>query len=530
MAFRRQDIPKTTRKGTDGERRRLYPRYLRDGSVLPKIDLATAYLDGMVGRRRAELSPDAVVELFGDPKLARCILSCLADTYRYRTPAIREIAGEDVATRLAAWDLLTSADLRHHVYTALQRDERGCARPDGRADFLLKVAEPLGVDGVLLDRLLHLDAERNALLARTGERPEAEDVVARYNAMLTLSVLRQASSITLHLPRLDGTMLETICARLDVEWQRTPDGGVRLVGRRDAHGTWSRFGGRLARCAVQLFIVCPGEPEGEATVHLNSEPLRFVLDRNVVASVRPKQRASAGAAGTIRATQLFDDLLAYRRRWSIDGWTFRRAMEPLVVKGSLVLPEMLCVRGDLTVAVVAVEQGQVEAIAAIEAVDQQRPVIALGLQPGTTTCPAIATGSAEALLRLLETEVDEAEPGQTPMRLVAAELAFDGWVGVTRLDELFQGEDEMRIRLMPLTEDGEAAFVPGFGLCRTMLLDDLRDQHLCGPVEIPYLRAAIADRFGDGPAADALTLHLLSAGAFVPGRQARGEPTEARAA
>jgi hypothetical protein len=72
MAFRRQDIPRTTRKSEEGGPRRLYPRYIRDLAPLPKIELAIAYLDEMVGRRRADLSPDVILDLFGDLKLARC--------------------------------------------------------------------------------------------------------------------------------------------------------------------------------------------------------------------------------------------------------------------------------------------------------------------------------------------------------------------------------------------------------------------------------------------------------------------------
>src|SRR3712207_2728638 len=100
MAFRRQDIPKTTRKGEEGQPRRLYPRFAKDRTLLPKVELAIGYLDGMVGRRRGDLSPDVVLELFGDPKPARCILACLADSYRYRTPAIAEVVGDRKSTRL----------------------------------------------------------------------------------------------------------------------------------------------------------------------------------------------------------------------------------------------------------------------------------------------------------------------------------------------------------------------------------------------------------------------------------------------
>src|SRR3712207_9307945 len=102
MAFRRQDIPKTTRKGEEGEPRRLYPRFAKDRALLPKVELAIASLDGMVGRRRGHLSPDLVLELLVDPKLVRCILACLADRYRHRTPELAEVDREAAAEALAA--------------------------------------------------------------------------------------------------------------------------------------------------------------------------------------------------------------------------------------------------------------------------------------------------------------------------------------------------------------------------------------------------------------------------------------------
>ncbi len=100
MAFRRQDIPKTSRKGKDGAPRRIYPRFIRDQTMLPKVGLAIDYLEGMIGRKRSELSPDVILDLFGDPKLARCMLSCLAESYCYRSLDIAEVVA---MTRRSPW-------------------------------------------------------------------------------------------------------------------------------------------------------------------------------------------------------------------------------------------------------------------------------------------------------------------------------------------------------------------------------------------------------------------------------------------
>ena len=221
MAFRRQDIPKTTRKGKDGAPRRLYPRFIRDQSMLPKIGLAIDYLEGMIGRKRSDLSPDVILDLFGDPKVARCMLSCLAERYRYRSLEFSEVIGKEAALALAGWDLHEPADVRALVYHTANASYDGFVCAADRSRFLDEIATPMGLSGVQLDTLLTLDAEQNQQLVRVGLVPEAVDIVARYNANLLASVLRYALSIDICTPGLERTTVEAVLARCDVEARRS---------------------------------------------------------------------------------------------------------------------------------------------------------------------------------------------------------------------------------------------------------------------------------------------------------------------
>ncbi|MEA2523137.1 MAG: hypothetical protein QOF73_364 [Thermomicrobiales bacterium] len=511
MAFRRQDIPKTTRRGKDGEPRRIYPRYLRDASYLPKIELAIGYLDGMVGRKRGDLSPDAVLDLFGDPKVARCVLTCLSDTYRYRTPEFAEVVGEDAAMRLAGWDLLTAADVRDLVYRSLNDRHQGVVDPAERASFLKNVGETLGVDEDALDQLLHLDAERNAILIRAGERPKAEDVVARYNALLTFSLLRQSSTIELELPGLPTTTVEAVCARWDVTCRRTGTGtdAWRLSGRRDALGSWARFGVKLARCAAHLLMLAPETPGGLATVHLGDQTSRFVIEAKAAATLRPKNRAVAGPDGLIRAAILADELSASRRGSNDNGrgWTVRRAMEPTVLDDAVVLPELLFVRGQTVVSLVVADQPKSQsATAAIRRAHAMRPIAAYGSVSDLGDIPVV--GTAADVWSLLERLDAASAPSATPVERLRDELVATGWVKDDRVVDVLGGDAPKRIK--PLVEDGEAAHVPGFGLCRISVLDEWGDRYLTGEVDVRLLREELAAQVGDIASADALTLHLLS--------------------
>ena len=522
MAFRRQDIPKTTRKGEEGEPRKLYPRFAKDRTLLPKVDLAIGYLDGMVGRRRGDLSPDVVLELFGDPKLARCVLACLAESYRYRTPEIAEVVGEEAAETLAAWDLLTPADVRGHVYRAANARCGGFVADAERAVFLTEVAGTLGLEAAQLEELLHLDAERNALLIRVGPRPRAEDVLARYNATLALSVLRHASEVTLELPGLDAPTIETVCTRHGVGWRRLGTEAVRLSGRRNALGAWGQFGTRVARCTLQLILLAPGTPSGRATVHLNDQAVSFALDGFAIGALRPKLRAVAGVDGVVRGAVLTDEVAALRRKAGsgTNGWTMRRAPEPIVVEGAIVLPELVFARGQTAVAVVPVPDGagRASALAALEQARATRPVVALGAADGTAVPalrPAGTRPDASALVALLDEAADGQVGGETPLGVVADEVLSIGWVGAGRLAEVLGDRGDLATRVQPLTAEGETVFVPGFGLCRVSLLEDLLDRITSGPLDVAAVRTEVAARVGAGPGADALTLHLLSRHAVV---------------
>jgi predicted nuclease of restriction endonuclease-like RecB superfamily len=512
MAFRRQDIPKTTRKPEEGGPRRIYPRFLRDRAILPKVDLAIDYLDSMVGRRRGELSADMLLELFGDPKLSRCLLSCMNEHYVYRTPEIADVTGAETAAALMKWGICTSADLRGHLYLAANASQDGFVAGDDREPFFAEAGEVLGLSAAQIEELIHLDAERNAQLIRIGLRPRAEDVVARYNALLVLSVLRHASTIALDLSGLSMETVSTVCARHDVSWFIADSGHIRLAGRRSAVGTWSGFGSRLARCALQLLLFCPRTPTGEAKVHFGDQTYRFVIDAKCAGVIRPKLRVAADPHGISAAAALADELVVHRRESEdLAGWRVRRWPEPVVVDDALILPELAFTYGQVTVAALPVPAGRefANAIAALQQVNRARPVVALGLRGRIQSVPSVSGFDAEELGVLLAEISQAADSTPGVLERVEDELAVAGWLSNQRLEELLLGRADLESSVAPLISQG-MVFVQGFGLCRSDLLEELSTSLTIGLVDIAAVRTIVAARVGDAPGADALTLYLLS--------------------
>jgi hypothetical protein len=512
MAFRRQDIPKTTRKPEEGGPRRIYPRYLRDRAILPKVDLAIDYLDNMVGRRRGDLTPDLLLDLFGDPKLARCLLACTGEHYVYRTSEFADAIGSEAAAALMTWGICTPADLRGHLYLAANAGRGGFVSDTERAAFFAETGEALGLSGGQVEELIHLDAERNAVLVRVGPRPKAEDVVARYNVQLSLSVLRHASVMSLDLPGLPAWALAAVCSRHEVAYQWLEDGQVRLFGRKSAMGTWSGFGARLARCAAHLILLCPKTPAGEAKVHFGEQTYRFQIDAKCVSAIRPKLRTAATVDGMLATSALADELTAHRRETGeLSGWRVRRWPEPVVVDGAIVIPELAFIRGQVTVAAAPVPSGTecATAMATLQAVNRVRPVLALGLHETLSGVPSVAGFEPAEIAAFLDEIALAADAEPTSIDLVADELESTGWLLTERLQSILKTPADLESALLPIIGP-DALFVPGFGLCRAALINELRAPLAGGPIDISQLRRHVAATVGESPSADALTLYLLS--------------------
>src|SRR6185295_4056925 len=105
MSFKTADFKKTTR--TAGGERLLYPYQIRDDRYTASIGYAITYYERMVGRRRAEFEAETLLEFFGDARLARGLVACLARTYAWREQTFSEALGEQSAQALRRVGLTT---------------------------------------------------------------------------------------------------------------------------------------------------------------------------------------------------------------------------------------------------------------------------------------------------------------------------------------------------------------------------------------------------------------------------------------
>ena len=355
MAFPLKDVRFTTRRG-DADEPTLYPRLLRDRSVLPKVDIAIQYFESMLGSERRELDPEALVHFFGDHKLARCMVAALARGYRYRPRELEQVVTRTALRRLRRAGIDSPRRLRLALFDRVNGSGRGFLARDERGAQLSQLEAELGLRRGELERLLYLDAEEHAVLTRVGAPPRPADVVAQYNFGVLATLLRHAELVELALadphPRAIA-VVGRLCAANDVDGSAVPSGSllrIRLRGRQDALGGWTRHGRKLARTVVEVLERGRGTTiDGLATVRIRERRARLRLTAELLdvlggapapsigwdeADAEPGPPAAAAVAG-----------VAGLARGARGGWSVRRSPDAEAWAAGVIVPDLLLRRG-----------------------------------------------------------------------------------------------------------------------------------------------------------------------------------------
>jgi predicted nuclease of restriction endonuclease-like RecB superfamily len=363
MAFRINDFKKTVRG--QGPARQVYPFQIRDDRFTSAIAFTINYFERMAGRRRADFEADALLEFFGDPKLARGIVACLNRSYSWRMPTFRERLGERPAALLREAGIDRPIDLRMRLYGLANGRFGGFLSPGERPEALGVLCELIDSTGVLQPELIEqgltLDGEEQRVLVQVGTTPTPGEIIARYNFHSLDTALINAEEIQLSLVGDIWALIRSIHNlarryRLSYRFQEGPRTlfdqrlTVVLSGGRDALGEARRAGRRLARALLRLLSTHPGCIEqGEATLHLGGRNALLRLDQRVLSTL--------GALPEIGAVvgEMWDEDpgAAFRQAWGraflanrTGGWRLRRDPEPLVGVGGLIVPDFAARRGN----------------------------------------------------------------------------------------------------------------------------------------------------------------------------------------
>jgi hypothetical protein len=480
MALRLQDLCKTTRRAAGSGLPRLFPRVLGDERLDARLGMAIRFFETHLGRSQAELDAEALMTLFGDHRLARGLLRCLARSYRYCGRPLAEVLGTERAAALTARGLGTPRDLRALVYRRANQ-AGGFVNPAQRSDFLGHLVD--GLEPSELERVLWLDAPDQAVLVRHGPVPTAADVRACYNVQVLETLLSTAPESRFALCG-NPADVEAVAARHGVQ-ARIEGATVTLYGRPDAVGVWTRQGARVARTALILLASRALGP-GVATVQLGEQPYEVRLDATLLGKTLPRHCWAAPASTWGAVEAVVRAIQSLRQHGRCAGWRLRWWPEPLVAAQGLLWPELVLRRGATSLGLLPLSAAQLTAEAGVLGALAQRLSCML-LTPEEAWCdlPAdlqvipcsdghLATRLAACLERSGASDAPKTLPEWLGSLIDAARAA--GALAESELARRLDcAEEDVGARLAPVTHAvRDVLYIDGFGLCTATWLAHAR--------------------------------------------------------
>ncbi len=345
MSFRLTDIKRTMRSRGDGERY-LHPKLLQPTEMEGRMDLALSYFHTRLGRARRDFDAEMLVRFFGDPKLARGIVSCLGRTYRWRLQAFSDVLDGGELQRLGLHGIRCPSDLRLYLFDLVNRAGHGFLAGDRKSELQVQSGR-LGLAPARLERLFSLDSEDNAVLVRAGDAPAARDVISQYNFQVVHAIIRNCEYLEfadLQVPA--RAALVAACREHGVALSEQGT-ALRVHNRADAFGSYARWGQRLARALYTTASVVPSLLQtGRARLQTRGRHAWYVFDRHTLTSL----------TGAIGAIWCADPLPEIADRWQhrrpaggTMGWHLTNLAEPFVCPAGLIVPSSRIMRGELEV-------------------------------------------------------------------------------------------------------------------------------------------------------------------------------------
>lgn len=507
MAFQLSDFKKTSRRS--GDERLLYPYQIRDDRYTAAIGYAVAYYERMLGRRRAEFEAETLLEFFGDPRLARGLVACLARIYIWRAQTLAEALGDTPAQTLRSAGISRPADLRARLYGLANGRYGGVILPDQRAEALDFLCQQIGngaatpITPAQFEQALTLDSEDQHMLIQQQPTPDPRDIIALYNYHSLETALCHSELLKI---RLHGDVwmilrsVHNLTRRYNIRYEISAAPKtlfdeqieITLHGGRDALGSWTRAGRRLVRVLLRLLAAHPSSlAEASARVHLREQISLLRLDAQALGAL------GIAAHSEVETPEPWqeDRLATFQRAWSsaflrgrTAGWRLRRDPEPLLGSGAIIVPDFALVRGrERLLLCLATGASTATALTRdIARLGGRAPVLLIApafVAERMRSCPTpLATYEGQpseaipALAEILNRSHprEKAAPSLTPWQQLEQMVAEEGFIGEEAVAKLLGGTPEEAAQSVRRWGGPALHVLPGLGVCSPAMLSEIR--------------------------------------------------------
>ena len=481
MAFRQEDFKKTSRKGSaPGMPAAVYPHQLKDKKAIARLEIAIRTFDAAAGKRRRDMDAQAMTDFFGDPRLARGIVACLGQFYKYETPDFGQLVGRDGAGRLRDAEMTRPVHVRAFTYAFVNERHDGFLTEAGRAECYAALASEFCLTAQQWDMLLHSDSEDNQILTRLGAVPTPADIVALYNFHSLDTVLKRATQIVLlglSLMPTDASEVRALAKALGVKAVVSADAGTVTLLDTDTVSILPRRAGRLGRCLLHLISAYgTRNTGGYAEARLGTKPFRLTLSTDLLRVLGLPLKAAAAETERPAFKKRFEaglslhkDLLKETAKRRVAGdtgvWRVKRLPEPEVSASGIRLPDFVLKHGERQVALML----------GAEAAKTDEMTLSLPLGRKALTAADVLARADAAASNLFA--LPDALPPPVPhdVRALCDRAANEGMVKSADIRRTLHLLDESPlIEWVRLAADPRVRYIPGVGLLSEAMVTTIR--------------------------------------------------------
>ena len=441
MSFRLEDFKKTSRKSTEGSGvpALLYPHQMRDKKAMARLEIAIRTFDTLVGKKRGELNAQVMVDFFGDHRIARGVIACLGQYYKYQTLRFAQVIGTEAESRLRAQGLIHPIGIRSHTYLHVNESHHGFLTEENRSRCYEELSAPFGLAAHFWDALLHLDSEDNQVLTRLAKAPFPADIVALYNFHSIDTPLRRATRI--QIDQLALTSTDAADIRALARWygvKAVVSGGTSVtLSDLEMSSLLPRRPGHLSRCLLHLIqSFATRDTVGYADVLLGTRKFRLQLGLDHWKTLGYFPKAISGPTFKRRLTAgdtLHKELLRVRSQGEVVGWRFKRNPDPLVTSCGVLLADFKLTQGAQEIYVL---------LGATEAKDWDMPVICVPIErslPKAAQVLALAQGETQNLFAAPDAALPDIP---SDVRVLCEKAASEGMVRMAEAQRTLHLLDE----------------------------------------------------------------------------------------
>lgn len=484
MAFRQEDFKKTSRKGSaPGTLAAVYPHQLKDKKAIARLEIAIRTFDAAAGKRRQDMDAQAMTDFFGDPRLARGIVACLGQFYKYETLDFTQIVGRDGAGRLRQAEMTKPMDVRAFTYAYVNERHSGFLTEAGRAECYAALAVEFCLTAQQWDTLLHSDSEDNQILTRLGSVPIPADIVALYNFHSLDTVLKRATQIVLLgllLTPSDASEIRALAKALGAKAVVSADAGTVTLLESDTVSILPRRAGRLGRCLLHLVSAYGTRATGGyLEARIGAKAFRLTLSTDLLKALGLPGKVSAETAegrsfkkrfevGQTLHKDLLRETAKRRAAGETGGWRVKRLPEPEVSATGVRLLDFVLRRGESQVALMLGGKAGAKA-------DKMTLALPVSRKPPIASeVLARADAAATNLFAL-----PAAGPPPVPRDVLALcdRAASEGMIKVAEIRRTLHLMDESPlVEWVRLAADPRVRYIPGVGLLSESMVTTIRGE------------------------------------------------------